>query len=954
MDEDRLIEERKQKIINLLKKDKFFSSFLILGLIFLMTYVFALIKITIPFLGFFSKDLLILLSFAFFLSAFFSYDNKLNFSFYTILAWLVFLSVKIRSSNISRLRDITTNGWTLGPDLDPFLFLRWAKYIVENGSLFVNDTLRYVPLGFDTKAELIFLPYLIAWFHKIAIFFGSTSVEQSAALFPVFMFALTVISFFLFTRIIFYEISGKNQANIIALISSFFLVVIPSLMPRTIAGIPEKESAAFFFMFLGLYFFIYAWKSGNKFQRVLVSILAGISTAMMALVWGGYAFLFFTIGLTIFVSYFLGQLDKNKILVSLLWLVFSFAFMTPFSTRYKLSVLLSSTIFLIPALAIFSAFIYYLIKDKKYFDFQLTNKIPKSLIAFIITIILGAILATLFFGPSFIPNEISSILQPLIQPITSRLGVTVAENRQPYFSEWSSDFGPVKTIFNKNIPILLWLFIFGSIYLFYNLIHFLENKKEKIYLTLAYSIFLFSMIFGRLSPESPLNGTSPLSIALYSSGLLIFIYTCGYYYFSHYKENKESDFLKLEAGLISLFILFFIAIVSARGAVRLIMVLVLPVSILVSYFVVSISNKAINSRESSYKIFIYLFAVIIFLSTLYSGLIYYQVTSTQAQYYAPSIYTQQWQKGMSWVRDNTPQNAVFGHWWDYGYWIQSIGERATVLDGGNAITYWNHLMGRHALTGPDNQNALEFLYSHNTTHFLIDSTDIGKYSAFSSIGSDENYDRVSYLPNLIKDTQQVRETKNSTIYLYPAGFSLDEDITYKQNETKIFLPGGKAGVGGILIEKDSSGNISSNPIAIVIYQGKQYQVPIRYAFEKEFIDFKSGIEAGVYIFPRVYQNGQLDSDGAMIYLSNRTVKSQLVRLYLYKENNPNFKLVHSEDDFLVEQIKSQQQGFSKDIIFYEGLRGPIRIWEIKYPRNMKVNQEYLNLDFPNKILNVAR
>jgi len=66
--------------------------------------------------------------------------------------------------------------------------------------------------------------------------------------------------------------------------------------------------------------------------------------------------------------------------------------------------------------------------------------------------------------------------------------------------------------------------------------------------------------------------------------------------------------------------------------------------------------------------------------------------------------------------------------------LQSIGERATVLDGGNAIVYWNYLMGRHVLTGDNQKDALEFLYNHNTTHLLIDSSDIGKYGAYSSIG----------------------------------------------------------------------------------------------------------------------------------------------------------------------------------------------------------------------------
>ena len=42
------------------------------------------------------------------------------------------------------------------------------------------------------------------------------------------------------------------------------------------------------------------------------------------------------------------------------------------------------------------------------------------------------------------------------------------------------------------------------------------------------------------------------------------------------------------------------------------------------------------------------------------------------------------------------------------------------------------------------EKALEFLYTHDTSHFLIDSTDIGKYSAFSSIGSVGRRDRIFF------------------------------------------------------------------------------------------------------------------------------------------------------------------------------------------------------------------
>jgi len=132
-------------------------------------------------------------------------------------------------------------------------------------------------------------------------------------------------------------------------------------------------------------------------------------------------------------------------------------------------------------------------------------------------------------------------------------------------------------------------------------------------------------------------------------------------------------------------------------------------------------------------------------------------------------------KAMKWVREETPKNAVFGHWWDYGYWVQSLGERATVLDGGNRIGYWNYLMGRHVLTGDNQDDALEFLYNHNTTHLLIDSSDIGKYGAYSSIGSDDNFDRASGIGIFILDEKQTQETQDQIMFVYSGGVGLDED-----------------------------------------------------------------------------------------------------------------------------------------------------------------------------------
>ncbi len=865
---------------------------------------------------------------------------------YLVLALLVVFAIWLRTLNLPGLKDVTTGGWTLGPDLDPFLFLRWAKDIVAHGSLMPLDAMRYVPLGFPTSGELLLLPYLIAWFHKLAVLFGSTSVDQSAVLFPAVMFGLTVISFFLFSQEAFSRLLSRKHAGVLALIASLFLIIIPSLLPRTIAGIPEKESAGFFFMFLAFYFFLKGWYSESK-ATYIWAVLTALSSAAMSLIWGGSAYIMFTLSLTIFVASLVGQLTKRRWWLGFIWLALTYLLIQIFTTRFTLIDILTSLPSTITLTALSIVVVSWLIDKpylKKYFD-SLSHKMPKQILALLIIIIIGFV-AALILSPGLIVGTAASIKNNLVTPITDRLGVTVAENRQPFYSEWAGSFGPSV----QGIPLFFWLFMLGSILLVWNLLKDFE-QKERRWMAGAYIFFLLALVFSRYKPDSIFNGTNAVSLTFYALGFAALLGTFGYRYYLAYKEGKSEPYAKLDIGIVLIFILFFLCIISARGAVRLVMLLVPPTAIIVAFLITKSLHYAMHADDKR-KIYAWIIAGIVIGASLYSAYAFYFESKGTAQAYYPNAYTQQWQKAMFWVRENTPQNAVFGHWWDYGYWLQSIGERATVLDGGNAIAYWNFLMGRYALTGPSNQEALNFLYAHNTTHFLIDSTDIGKYGAFSSIGSDEKYDRASQLPAMLKDYSQKKETKNGTLYLYNGGFGLDSDIILEENGSRLFLPGGKAGVIGVLVEFDGANNIIKQPIGVYTYQGKTLNLPIRYMYNKEFTDYGSGIDAGVYIFPRFeqgQQGGQIEPTGAMLYLSNKTVKSQLARLYLYRENNPSFVLVHDEDDFLVENLK-RANATSQPIVYYQGVRGPISIWEINYPSGIAFNKSFLEKDYPNKKL----
>jgi asparagine N-glycosylation enzyme membrane subunit Stt3 len=892
---------------------------------------------------------------------FFSFLKKKPSSiYYLILAVIVYIGIYIRTIPMKinpatgkpGLWDIARDSWTLGPDLDPFLFLRYAKEIILNGKIMAIDFMRYVPVGYPTKEELLLHPYLIASLHKFLSIFGNPSVEYSAIIYPVIMFALTTIAFFFLARKVFLHKLGKNKSTIIALISSLLLTLIPSLLPRTIAGIPEKESAAFLFLFLALYFFLSAWLSKTRKTGVIFAILSGVATAGMALIWGGSGYIFLILSFTVLVAFLLGKTNKKEVIFYAIWLVTSFGLMTPFSVRHSLKNLVSglntgSCVFVLAIMVLH--LIIMNTKLKKYYKTKIGSKIPAEINTLIIGVILTIILSSAIFGLSFVPGKVSEISQNLIKPAQSRLINTVAENRQPYFSEWANSFGP--TI--NGFPVLFWMFFVGSIYLFYKIIFMLEKNKKQI-LTIAFTYFLIAIIFSRYSAKSLMNGSNAASLLFYASGFIVLIGVFGYYFYKTYLAGKLYLLKKIDISFLLLMVFIFLGIISARGAVRVIMMLVAPLSMVVSFLIVDITQKAIKKKKQvGYWILSIVLIILLIFALFFPGKGLYYVSVGTASAYIPSPYNQQWQNAMSWVRENTAENAVFGHWWDYGYWVQSIGERATMLDGGNAVGYWNYLMGRHVLTGESQEEAMNVLYGHNVTHFLIDATDIGKYSAYSSIGSDENSDRFSWIGTFLMDERQTQETKETETYVYPGGIAFDEDILIKNNNKDLLLPRLRTGVGAIIIQKDKSGEYLQ-PEIISVYNRVQYKLPLRYLFlEGELIDFgnekENTLEAGAFVFPRITSDSRLNTIGAALYLSPKNMKTVWVNLYLL-EKEDNFKLVHTEPSSVHTQYLIPNNVQVGDFVYFRGIQGPIKIWEINYPLNQKSYPEYIQEEFPEELL----
>jgi len=837
--------------------------------------------------------------------------KKKNFWTWLVLGISIIVGVVIRTRNLRLLKDSVTGDYiTLA--LDPDVFLRYAEYIVEHGKIMAVDYLRYFPLG-KVPDEYSFLSYFIAYLYKLLHFFGPTvTIAQTSVLYPVIVFPLMILFYFLLVR--------KLFGDLTALFSSILLVTIPTFVFRTIAGYGDREPLAMMFMFAAFYFYIHGFKSEKIKVRLTCGLIGGVSTGLMALVWGGVKFVLFPIAGAALLEFLFGRFKRKELEAYAAWLVpvlFILAFVTGRygGVRGVLTSLSTSLAVFVLIVAVIDLFIL-----KKSLREKIEKKLPANVLIILSVFVIGLLILIGLYG-SLGYKEFKQLKANLTHPIgTNRFVITVAENQQPYFTDWKGQFGLE----------FFYLFFFGSVLLFYNSINFMRTR-HKMGLTGFYGIFLALFIFSRYSRSSNvLNGETPTAIALYLGSLAVFAIGIVLLYLYSYYKKETSNFNLLKSENILILVWFIFMIVAARGAIRLLFVLTPVAVILGSYFISSMISYSLKLKDRIYKItacgiiLLFLFSPVVEKGLVLSflGNSYNQAT------YSGSGYDRQWQEGMAWVRDNTPKDAVFAHWWDYGYWVQTGGDRATILDGGNAIIYWDHLMGRYVLTGQNELEALEFLKAHNATHLLIVADEIGKYTAFSSIGSDKDYDRYSWVTTFVVDpVNGVQEARNETTYVYAGTYVLDENVLVND----VLLPAGGAAIVGFLVPV-SKDNIIKQPTAVLIYNNQRLDLPLKCLFfkDREYV-FDNGFGGCLRLIPTIDDNvfnRNLPIDAAALYVSERGKKALWTNLYLFNKKSDYFKIVYDDS------------GKMPLALFRGRLIGPMKIWGIGYPNDLQIKPEY--------------
>ncbi|MBT4446715.1 hypothetical protein HOC96_05690 [archaeon] len=862
---------------------------------------------------------------------------KKDYFQYLILAIIIAFGSWIRTRNLGILKD-TTTGDFIPLALDPYLFTRYANEIIEKGSLAAYDAGRFVPEGIST-IKYWMTSYFIAYLYKFLHLFNSdVTVNYASVIYPVVAFAGAMVFFFLLCRKLF---DWK-----IATLATLFLAIVPSFLHRTMAGFADHEALGTLYLFMAMYWYVCAWQTKTTKKTIIYASLAGLATGAMGVTWGGWKFLLLLISGFTLIEFFMEKTTRKDLYQYLSWMLGILLVTTILVPQYSISDLVGSFTSAIAFLVLAILILHEVLTSKKFQHLQTTVqktlkfKLPKSVFTAILAGILGLIAVFTVVGIEPIIDHGSDIVNSILHPLgNNRWELTVAEQHQPYFTDWMGQYGPM---FFGSIPLYLLLFMAGSVLLFYTAIN---KTKHKWKLTSVYIAFILAFTMSRYSASSTFNGINGISIGVYMGSLIAFALTlAGTFLYAFYKDKSlYEQIIAIDKKYIFILVWFIIMVVAARGAVRLFYIFTPITALLASFATFDIVDKIKTIPQKSYKIaalVILLFFLISPLAAPMKGIIpsFGENVIAQSTHSGPG-YNFQWQQAGEWVKENIPTDAVFGHWWDYGYWVQTGWERDTVLDGTNKITNWNYLMGRHVMCGQDQVEALEFLDVHETTHFLIVPEEIGKYTAYSSIGSDENYDRYSWITTFGLDENLMHETRNATVIGYQGTYVLDDNFVF---EDRVYAAQNSAAVAvylPLIIDEGSNVLNIEDPYLILTGGGSQVEVPLSCVYMNGEFFFNDHEDENSYngcfsVIPTINSDGSVSSTfGAGLFVSEEGFKALWTNLYIFEGKNPYF------DTSAFDLVYDQTPSYAPLSIYGGRVIGPIKIWEIDYPEGFEVSEE---------------
>jgi dolichyl-diphosphooligosaccharide---protein glycosyltransferase len=504
-------------------------------------------------------------------------------------------------------------------EFDPYFDYRATKFIVDNGLEDYwrwHDTMSWYPEGRDIPKTSQSGLHIVAAYLYL-IFGKGISLLDFTIILPVILGSLTTIIVFALVR----SLGGTTAGMFAALLFAFT----PSIIQRGNLGWFKSEPLGLFFGLLSIYLFISAIKHREKKYAIAKAVAGGLILGLANASWGGVQY--FSIPLSIFficLPFFRKDIQVPMyvaIAFTIFTLVSAGAFPRPGI----------SFVFGLPGIALIGSTAFLIIANflKKISQPRTVARNTLFLLIAFFIIAIGFLIAGTYYSSSFrylnAINPFLSSQNPLVESVAEHFTPTLVD----YFTDYS---------------ILLMFAGFGAWMAFKR-----RDDMSIFALIIGLTGVYVSATFARLMVFSSIGIIVLAALGLYEVTRSIL----------EYREHSASRSTTIKSSKSKKRF--------EHGRVQTPMKRIIRIA----YVVIIIFMLSIPLLD-------------------YKGILYPQNSNWLSSADVPPsianggtgyrLRTDDWINALDWISKNTPKDAVIAAWWDYGYWITTLGNRTSLAD----------------------------------------------------------------------------------------------------------------------------------------------------------------------------------------------------------------------------------------------------------------------------------
>jgi dolichyl-diphosphooligosaccharide--protein glycosyltransferase len=505
-------------------------------------------------------------------------------------------------------------------EFDPYFDYRATKFIVDNGLDAYwqwHDTMSWYPEGRDVPGTSQAVLHITAAYLYQAFGRGMSLIDFTIA-FPAIMGALTVIAVFALVRVL-----GGTSAG---MFSALMMAFSPAIIQRGNLGWFKSEPLGLFFGILAMYLFISAIKHKEIKYAIAKAIAGGLILGLANGSWGGIQYFSIPISLFFIALPFFRRDLTIPMYVAIAFTAFTLITAAAFP-RPGVSFVLGLPGIAMMAGTAFLVIAFFVKKISR--PMVQTRNVAFALIAFV-AIGMAFIVAGPYVSPSFrylnAINPFIGSIDPLVESVAEHFTPTVAD----YFVDFSvllmfAGLGGWLAFRRRNDTAIFALLIgITGVYVSATFARLLVFASVGIIVLAGLGLYEVtrSIMAYRVATATP-AATGPTRLTAATR-----------------EERRRMEFASRGHS-------------TSGQVVKISYVIVMILMLSIPMFYPSNSNWVSSADVPT---------------AIANGGTGFRVQSDD------------WINAMDWLSKNTEPNAVVASWWDYGYWITTLGNKPTLAD----------------------------------------------------------------------------------------------------------------------------------------------------------------------------------------------------------------------------------------------------------------------------------